>query len=46
MLEEVESNQGFYDLVANYVEKFFHGRCTMKIPKGCHDPVAVHVERP
>ena len=46
MSREVESSQGFYDPVAKYVDKFCHGRCTTKIPKGCHDPVAVHVERP
>ena len=46
MSREVESSQGFYDPVAKYVEQFCHGRCATKFPKGCHDPVAAHVERP
>ena len=40
-----EDCPGFYDLVAEYMEKPCHDRCILEFYGGCHEPVARYVEK-
>ena len=45
MLGEVENSHEFYDPVVVYMEQFCHDRCIVEFSKGCHDLVAIDVEK-